>query len=274
MDCRAGYEQALRSAAVSESNERLRIAFRQIPNVLWEADIRTGTYNIYNVEDQMCRPETEITGFPDAFLEKGIIHPDSEENFRVFASNMMDGKRADAGSFIMRDTANNCYGWVSMSCHMMYDRDGAPVKAVGVQANLPSMSGIAPGIFPRRPLPEVVRHHLIVRTKISEKEENNRRKAVAAALSLSLGVDCVIGQYRPDIFFVFFPRVENRFDLKRRIEDAFAYTRVSMNDIHCIEPVQDGTHYGHLYGDCHGLRVRPPEDRSDGESGSRSGKRT
>ena len=46
MDCRAGYEQALRSAAVSESNERLRIAFRQIPNVLWEADIRTGTYNI------------------------------------------------------------------------------------------------------------------------------------------------------------------------------------------------------------------------------------
>lgn len=390
-----------------ESNERLRIAFKQLPNVLWEVDICSRTYNIYNTENQMCMPETEIAGFPDALTERGLVHPDSAESFRTFARGMLNGKDADAGNFIMRDASNTCYGWVSMSYCMMYDRTGNAVKAVGVQTKLPAMSGIMPAAFPRRPLPEVVRHHLLARMKVNlstdcvdelwaeeidytewlwekryseiisqksiqmfkeveshmfeqrfspeqllrsfaggerwfteeyrrvdrggsirwtsafvnlledagtqevymyacfvdtqqrhewesriragifrdpvtglydfatakrlseyllesmessecgvsmismikgeswedvswadEEKWRARRKSVAVALALSLGEDCVISQYRQDIFYVFFPRVENRYDLKRRIEDALAYTRVTLGDSAWMEELR------------------------------------
>lgn len=381
-----------------ENNERLRIAFRQIPNVLWEVDISARTYNIYDVDAQMCRPETEIGDFPRSFVEKGLVHRDSAENFLGFANRMISGKNAEVGNFIMKDPSGSGYGWVSMSYYMMFDRNGAPEKAVGLQTKLPAISGITPGAFPRRPLPEAVRHHILVRIKANltadyvdsvwthgsdrtawtwgrtytqvmknrsvrlfreaERREFDRRfsrenlledfrkgrvwtageyqsvddggsirwisaainlqedpqsgevymfacitdsqqrhmwemgmkngvfrdpdtglydlttarnmseyilsrsgnmecavalirmiygeepgfmertedealrrsrQSIAAALSLALGGDCVIGNYKAGMIYVFFPQAESRFELKKQIEDAFAYVRVTMD---------------------------------------------
>lgn len=381
-----------------ESNDRLSVAFRQTPNVLWEVNIGARTYNIFNVDEQKCSPDTVIKDFPESFLERGIIHPESASDFRAFADDLMRGKNGGTGNFIMKDPARDCYGWVSLSYRMVADSEGTPLKAIGIQSKLPDISGIGPGLFPRRPLPEVLRHNLIVRlkvnvtsdyideiwiagsdhtawtwgksyTEIMEKEgiqgirlftesekrrlrerfdrqrlleayekgdlwssaeyrrvddggavqwisdavnlvrdpktqsvymfacfsecqkrhewesriengisrdpwtglydyttakqisscliENGEsrqcalslirfvggsdeeiekrsgkasdiRRFIAIALSLSLGTECITGQYRPDMVYAFFPDVGTRFDVKRRIEDAFAYVRVSM----------------------------------------------
>ncbi len=150
-----------------ETSDRLRIAFRQIPHLLWEVDIIARTYNIFNVDDQKCDPETVIDNFPESFEERRLVHPDSADAFRKFAEAMLDGKNGDTGNFILRDPAGNWYSWVSMSYMMMYDRGGAPVKAIGIQSKLPDVSGIGPDTFPRRPLPEILRHQLILRLKVN-----------------------------------------------------------------------------------------------------------
>lgn len=386
-----------------ESSDRLRVAFRQTPHVLWEVDISAGTYNIFNVDEQQCSPATVIEGFPDAFLEKGIVHPDSAEDFLKFASEMLGGKKGDSANFILRDPSGRWYGWVAMSYLMMYDADGAPLKAIGIQSKLPDVSGIGPGIFPRRPLPETLRRHLIIRLRANvtedyidevwregkdqtgwtwgktyteiiadqadrlfsdsermdfreyfsrdnlldayekgrlwavgefrrvdggghirwtmygvnlardpatdavylfacfsdcqkrheweqeaggemerepgtglyaypaakklsaylmengaisscalslirlvgleeEREENGTagesRKFIAEALFIALGNDCIVGSYRPDMVYVFFPDAKSRYEVKRKIEDAFAYARVSMESTPWMEKVR------------------------------------
>lgn len=54
---------------------------------------------------------------------------------------------------------------------------------------------------------------------------------VAVSLTFGLGTDCIVGWFGNDTLLAFFPGGDSRFALKRRIEDAFAYTRVSMADI-------------------------------------------
>lgn len=382
---------------LKESKERLRVAFRQMPHILWEVDVEKRTFNIYDVDEQCCQPDTIVRDFPGAFLQNGFVHPDSVEDFRDFAENLLNGKSGGTSNFIMRDRVSNCYGWVSLSYRMVYDRDGAPVKAVGVQAKLPSVSGIGSDSYQRRILPEVVRHSLLARIKVNltadsmeelwadgmdqtawtwgktyseiigmervklfgrsdgkaferrfrretllkafeegerwstreyrrvdeggnirwmsdtvnlvrdtktqdiyvfgcffdtekrhewenqaggeivrdsvtgiytaetvkkivesispcgtggncalamirvvgsflpcdEKKEKCQkvRRFIATALSMALGVDCIVGQYRPDTLLAFFPSVGSKLDGKRRVEDAFAYIRTAMADI-------------------------------------------
>jgi EAL domain-containing protein (putative c-di-GMP-specific phosphodiesterase class I)/GGDEF domain-containing protein/PAS domain-containing protein len=382
--------------SLRESNERLRVAFHQTPHRMWEVDIKARTFNQYNMDEQCCSRKTVIGDFPETLLKNKTVHPESADDFLKFAEKLLSGEDAGNENFIMRDPSNNCYDWVSLSYRMTYDRDGMPDKAVGVQEKLPGLSGIGAGIFPRRPLPEVMRRHLLVRMKVnltadyvaeiwaegSDKtawswgrsyseiismersrwfarmEENKFQKRflrkrllkdfqegkiwsteeyrridaagnirwtsdlvnlvedpkthsvymfacfmdtqkrhdwevlagkecsrsqesglydfatakqivntlighggdadcalsiiriegktwfqenaeesrktmeyISAALSLILGVDCIVSAWRSDSVFVFFPQAGARFDLKRRIEDAFAYLRVSMNDL-------------------------------------------
>lgn len=381
-------EQELR-----ESNERLRVAFRQTPHVLWEVDVPARTFNIYNVDELRCQQDTVLEDFPRCFLEHRVIHPDSAEDFRIFADRIMQGEHAGSGNFIMRDMVSGSYGWVSMSYRMTYDEEGKPQKAVGIHSKLPSLSGIGSSFMKRRPLPETLRRHLLMRMKVNltkdaveeiwldgtdqtawtwgrkysqiiELEKKNffiqtdaekfgdrfsREKLfrqyeggeiwsseiykrvdkggnigwmkdvvnlvkdpetgditmyacccdyqpvrdrerlvdgdvrkdphsglytihtvkkiaeallagerqgscalallrtageeiaasywrfISIAVSMALGVDCVTGQYRPGIILAFIPHAGSKFDVKRRIEDVFAYLRISMADIPVME---------------------------------------
>lgn len=385
-----------------ESNERLRVAFRQTPHMMWEVDLENRTYNTFNVDEQCCRQDTVIGDFPWSFIERGIIHPDSAADFSAFADQLMAGKDAGSGNFIIRDRASRCYGWVALSYRMTYDPDGRPVKAVGIQSKLPDLSGIGSAMFPRRALPEILRHTLLIRVKANltadyveeiwingmdqtawtwgktytevmhfeknhmflksqgmdfeerfrrerlledmkkgevwssseyrrvdsggnirwmedmvnlvqepktqdvymfacfcdnqqrhdwermtgrkperdpqtgictaqslknmteclirnrieaecalamirfvggpwpgsgeegEREKKSRR-FLATVLATALGMDCIVGEYRPDTLLAFFPAPGSRFDLKKRIEDAFAYIRTCMGDIYGVE---------------------------------------
>lgn len=388
---------------LKESHDRLRVAFHQTPNVIWEVDIGTGIYSTYDVDEHRCNPETTISGFPQSFIDKGIIHPYSAESFRQFADGIINGKTGDSGNFIMRDFANNCYGWVSLSYKMVCDRGGMPFKAVGLQMKLPGVSGISPSLASRRPLPDIIWRHMLVRMKVnltadyvdevwiggvdrtawtwgktyteilakahmrmyndSERrrlcerfDRNNMLKAydngelwssqqylridrgghirhvedtvnleydsktdsvymfacfmdvqdryelerkmddgvfydhisriydyetarnmseyiirnnknmpfavslikiiggseekaekkdieeiyrfIPKALSLPLGVGCVLGQYKPDTVYAFFPGMSSKFEIKRRIEDSFAYIRAAMSDLPIINSVR------------------------------------
>ena len=154
-----------KSRQLRESNERLRVAFEQTPHVLWEVDVEKRTFAVYNVSTQTCDAQKKVPGFPEDMIESGVIHPDSAVNFRIFAEELLEGSKAASANFIMRDGKNGCYEWVALSYRMVYDMDGKPVKAIGVEEKLPGISGIHTMVTPRRPLPEILRHHLLARVR-------------------------------------------------------------------------------------------------------------
>ena len=59
---------------------------------------------------------------------------------------------------------------------------------------------------------------------------NRKRHYLSLALSASLGVRCVIGQYSEDTFLLFFPETGSKSDARKRLEDAFTYTRTVLAD--------------------------------------------
>lgn len=150
-----------------ESNERLRVAFGQTPHSLWEVDLEERTFNVYNVNEQCCQRNLEVRDFPGSFLKKGIVHPDSAEDFRMFTEKLLKGKAAGSGNFVILDRVGKVYGWVSMSYRMIYDEEGKPVKAIGVQSKLPGLSGTRGGFMRRRAIPEIMRRYLLVRMKVN-----------------------------------------------------------------------------------------------------------
>ncbi len=152
---------------LEESNERLRVAFGQTPHLMWEVDIEKRTYNTFNVREQCCCPETVVEGFPESFIENGIVHPNSRTEFRKFAEDLLSGKRGDTGNFVIKDQVSDCYSWVSLSYRMTYNRDKEPVKAVGIQRKLPGMSRIGRMAVPVRSVPGILRHHLLLRLKVN-----------------------------------------------------------------------------------------------------------
>lgn len=59
-------------------------------------------------------------------------------------------------------------------------------------------------------------------------EMNRRRYYVAAALSVALGPECTLGQYSRDKLLVFFPEITSKSVVRKRLEDAFAFIRLSL----------------------------------------------
>lgn len=152
-----------RESQLRESNERLRVAFGQTPDVMWEVDLKKRTYGIYDINSETCQDGTRVGDFPDALLENGYVHPKSSGEFQNFAKEMLEGSRSGVGNFIIRDSVNNCYEWMALSYHMIYDADGNPVKAIGIQEKLPDITGRNSSFMLRRPLPESLRHQLLAR---------------------------------------------------------------------------------------------------------------
>lgn len=151
---------------LKECSERLKVAYGQTPQVLWEVNIERKEYGIYDISTQSVRKDTCISNFPESMIEDGVVHPDSFRQFREFAKGILGGNEAGSGNFILKDPNMGCYGWFTLSYRMIYDTDGFPVKAVGVQEKFPDIFGYNTE-FERRPLPEVLRHHLVARIRVN-----------------------------------------------------------------------------------------------------------
>ncbi len=58
---------------------------------------------------------------------------------------------------------------------------------------------------------------------------NRKRYCIAAALTVSLGTSCIIGQYSNDRILLFFSDACSKFDIRKRIEDSFSFLRLSLS---------------------------------------------
>ncbi|MBB5262967.1 EAL domain-containing protein (putative c-di-GMP-specific phosphodiesterase class I) [Catenibacillus scindens] len=157
--------------AFREEHEMLALAMGKAPHILWEVDINSRIYSVYDIEKWACDETTEIKNFPKGFIDRGLVHPDSEEAFLKFGADLLSGSSGGSANFIMKEQEDGCYQWVSLTYRMILDSGGMPAKAVGIRENLPSVSGTIFSAFPRRPLPELVRHRLLLRISASLTED-------------------------------------------------------------------------------------------------------
>lgn len=152
---------------LSESGERLKVVCEHDPKILWEVDIRKKNFKMYNTHMLSYTGESGVDNFPEGLLENGMIHPDSADNFRAFAQEILQGEKGGSANFIVKNALSGRYEWASFSYHMIYSHSEIPIKAIGVQERFPSITGTTVGNFPRRPLPEVVRHHFLCRMYVN-----------------------------------------------------------------------------------------------------------
>lgn len=64
------------------------------------------------------------------------------------------------------------------------------------------------------------------------------RRCIAMAMSVALGVNCILGQYSTDELLVFYPDIRSREDLRRQLENAFSFVRLALVDTVRLAPVR------------------------------------
>ncbi len=67
---------------------------------------------------------------------------------------------------------------------------------------------------------------------------DQNRHAIAAALSVALGTNCVMGQYSTDQILVFFPETASKMKLRKQIEDAFSFVRLMLTGSRTLESLR------------------------------------
>ena len=70
------------------------------------------------------------------------------------------------------------------------------------------------------------------RSSEPDADELRSRRFVMIGLSFALGTDCLIGQHSEDSVLVFYPDASSQYDIKKRTEDAYAYVRTVMQELH------------------------------------------
>ena len=154
---------------LEDSNERLRTAFAQTSQRLWEVDIRNRTYTTYRkTGDSDQEGDGQWHPFPGHLVDMGIVHPGSVDRFRLFADAILSGQGQGYGNFIMRYPESGCYGWVSLSYRTIYDDVGHAARAIGISDDISaSFCGQSPDSIPQRLLPEALLYGLLVRMRLN-----------------------------------------------------------------------------------------------------------
>lgn len=144
-----------------ESNERLRSAFEQTTQGMWEVDLQSRIFTLYHYSKSPQVTAPPQGKFPDFLIENGWIHPSSVKLFREFARELLEGRIQGYGNFIIQFQDTGCYSWASLSYRRLEDDAGA-VRAVGIIEKPPqTMQGPRETILTEHALPDAMTPYLV-----------------------------------------------------------------------------------------------------------------
>lgn len=124
---------------IAESNERLRIAFDQTSSMLWEVDLKTKVFAMFDNTTQTYVANTIVPNFPLSIIKEGWIHPDSVVSYKAFCNGLLRGNPTGHGAFLVRSRRTLEYCWAALSYHTLYTSTGIARKAIGITEYLPSI---------------------------------------------------------------------------------------------------------------------------------------
>ena len=141
-----------------EDNEFLRLSLERSSQLLWELDVSSRTLRLFDGRRRMRLAGVRMEHFPESLVEKGWVHPDSVTRFCRFAEDMLGGRPAGGGAFILRHRMSRRYGWFSVSYRALPDRDRRPLKIIGIAE--PLSGGLSDGLYGKDRLWESLRPNL------------------------------------------------------------------------------------------------------------------
>ena len=115
-----------------EDGELLKLSLERGSRVLWEVDVASRTFRLFNGRRRMFIDGVRLENFPEGLIERGWVHPDSVSRFRKFAEELLGGRPAGGGAFILRHKMSRRFGWFSLFYRALPDRDRLPLKVIGI----------------------------------------------------------------------------------------------------------------------------------------------
>lgn len=141
-----------------EDGELLKLSLERGSRVLWEVDVASRTFRLFNGRRRMFIDGVRLENFPEGLIERGWVHPDSVSRFRKFAEELLGGRPAGGGAFILRHKMSRRFGWFSLFYRALPDRDRRPLKVIGIAE--PLSGGLSGGVTGRDRLWESLRPNL------------------------------------------------------------------------------------------------------------------
>lgn len=157
---------------LEEEGERLRLAFSQTNQLMWEVDVQARTLRFFASEERArVLPEADVQ-FPEGIISSGWIHPYSVTRFRAFAHELLGGASQGFGNFIIRHKDTGCYAWIAVSYRMLFGETGGAARAIGVLKKLPQeVVGVSGSGGMRYPLPSAMIAEMVAGFQIDLTED-------------------------------------------------------------------------------------------------------
>ena len=149
-----------REDALQEESELLKLALDRGSRVLWELDVSSRRFVLFNSRRRVNASSMRVENFPEGLIERRWVHPDSVSRFRAFARDMLGGRPAGGGAFILRHKMSRRYGWFSVYYRVLPDGDRRPLKVIGIADPLSGAVLSGGGISGRERLWEALRPNL------------------------------------------------------------------------------------------------------------------
>lgn len=157
---------------LEEEGERLRLAFSQTNQLMWEVDVQARTLRFFASEERArVLPEADVQ-FPEGIISSGWIHPYSVARFRAFAHELLGGAAQGFGNFIIQSQDTGCYAWIAVSYRMLFGETGGAKRAIGVLEKLPQeVVGVSGSGGMRYPLPSAMIAEMVAGIQIDLTED-------------------------------------------------------------------------------------------------------
>ncbi len=157
---------------LEEEGERLRLAFSQTNQLMWEVDVQARTLRFFASEERArVLPEADVQ-FPEGIISSGWIHPYSVARFRAFAHELLGGAAQGFGNFIIQSQDTGCYAWIAVSYRMLFGETGGAKRAIGVLEKLPQeVVGVSGSGGMRYPLPSAMIAEMVTGLQVDLTED-------------------------------------------------------------------------------------------------------
>lgn len=137
--------------------EFLKLALDRGARVLWEVDVASRRFRLFNGR-RLRSSGAMMEDFPEGLIRRGWVHPDSVDRLRAFARDMLSGRPAGGGAFVLRHTMSRRFDWFSVQYRILPDMDRSPLRIVGIAE--PISVGIAWSVSGKERLWEQLRPNL------------------------------------------------------------------------------------------------------------------
>lgn len=130
---------------LQESNSMLREALTQMDSWIWEVDIPSRTFTLFQGTEKrkvVCR-----LAFPEGLVTSGLIAEESRDRLAAFADLLLKGVPGTGDNFLMEDPRTHQRRWASLTYNVASDANGRPLRAIGLLELLSRDSEEASDIF-------------------------------------------------------------------------------------------------------------------------------